>query len=243
MKIKLIVGVMLMLQACAVPKTKLINDPAVVAIPVVDSKEAFMDLRDQDIIAFGPSPETPNNQDYTKVRKSVYEKLIQAQELLPKDLKFCLYEGYRSLVLQEQLFIDRYQEIMKRRTFWNDEEIFNETTKMVSPVINFDGSVNLPPHSTGAAIDIYLVYAATDEPVDMGILVQDWKDDMDGSLSATDSLSITKKAQDKRKIMSDALTQVGFVNDPSKYWRWSYGDRYWAYCKGENHAIYGGLRK
>lgn len=55
-------------------------------------------------LAYGPSPEVPNNTDYTKLRKTVYEKLTQAQKLLPAALHFCLYEGYRSLNLQKNTF-------------------------------------------------------------------------------------------------------------------------------------------
>ena len=39
--------------------------------------------------------------------------------------------------------------------------------------------------------------------------------------------------------MGIALQAVGFVNYPTEYWHWSYGDRYWAYQKGQPAAIYG----
>jgi D-alanyl-D-alanine dipeptidase len=97
------------------------------------------DLKKQESISYGPSPEIPNNMDYTKLRKTVYEKLKQAQSLLSPVLQFRLYEGYRSLELQK---------------------------------------------------------------------------------------------------MSGVLSQVGFVNYPTEYRHWSYGDRYWAYNKHQPHAIY-----
>ncbi len=81
-----------------------IVDPEVLAIPVQECGEGMMDLTQQEAIMYGESPEIPNNQDYTKIRLTVYEKLLAAQQLLPAHLKFCLYEGYRSLQLQEQLF-------------------------------------------------------------------------------------------------------------------------------------------
>ena len=31
--------------------------------------------------------------------------------------------------------------------------------------------------------------------------------------------------------MSRALSTAGFVNYPTEYWHWSYGDRYWAFAK------------
>jgi D-alanyl-D-alanine dipeptidase len=63
-------------------------------------------------------------------------------------------------------------------------------------------------------------------------------EDKDDSLSITDSSSISITAKKNRKIMSDALIQQGFVNYPTEYWHWSYGDRYWAFMKHQPYAIY-----
>lgn len=63
--------------------------------------------------------------------------------------------------------------------------------------------------------------------------------DNDDSISLTSSKVISAQEQENRKIMSDALSKVGFVNYSTEYWHWSYGDRYWAYHKNEPHAIYG----
>lgn len=38
--------------------------------------------------------------------------------------------------------------------------------------------------------------------------------------------------------MGDVLEAVGFVNYPTEYWHWSYGDRYWAYHKQKSNALY-----
>jgi D-alanyl-D-alanine dipeptidase len=221
-------------------KITLIADPKVLKIPVHENNDPLIDLRDQHLIVFGPSPEVPNNTDYTKMRKPVYDKLVEAQQILPAGLKFCLYEGYRSLALQEKLFKDRYGELEKAHPTLSPDEIFIETTKLVSPVINLDGSQNVPPHSTGAAIDVYLINA-DNEVVDMGIRTDEWMKDLDGSLSMTSSSKISPEAHKNRTILSDVLTKVGFINYPTEYWHWSYGDRYWAYHKKKPNALYGSL--
>jgi D-alanyl-D-alanine dipeptidase len=215
-------------------------DQRVLSIPVKESHEPLVDLKDQSTILFGPSPEVPNNQDYTKIRLSIYDKLIKAQENLPNGYLFCLYEGYRSLTLQQMLFDGRYQLLYKQSPHRNHEQLFKETTKLVAPVINFDGSRNIPPHSTGAAIDIYLI-DKNKQVVDMGIRVEDWMQDVDGSLSKTDSAHISVSAQQNRNSMSDSLKEAGFINYPGEYWHWSYGDRYWAYHIGQKTAYYGTL--
>ncbi len=226
-----------MLSACEKDEIVLIADPKVLAIPVVENHEPWVDLREQDVILLGPSPEIPNNTDYTKMRKTVYDKLVKAQTLLPTHLRFCLYESYRSLNLQQQLFSKHFDDMKKLHPTWTHDQIFIETTKLVSPVTNLDGSKNVPPHSTGAAIDVYLV-DLNGNPVDMGIHPKDWMLDYDGSLSLTRSKKISVAAQKNRQIMSKALEAAGFANYPTEYWHWSYGDRYWAYQMGQTQAIY-----
>ncbi|MCX7337715.1 MAG: M15 family metallopeptidase [Alphaproteobacteria bacterium] len=165
---------------------------------------------------------------------------IYAQSLLPNGLKLCLYEGYRSNNLQRILFENRFFKVQTLHPAWSQAQIFDETTKLVSPVTNKDGSKNIPPHSTGSAIDIYLI-DENGQPVNMGIQVKDWMEDKDGSLSQAISESISGEAQQNRDIMSKALLAVGFVNYPTEYWHWSYGDRYWAHQSAQPSALYGGV--
>lgn len=217
-----------------------IADQRVLAIPIVENHEPLVDLINEGGIVLGPSPEIPNNTDYTKMRKCVYEKLMYAQSLLPKGLKFCLYEGYRSLSLQKQLFEERYRRVENANPGWSHKGIFVETTKLVSPLINLDGSKNIPPHSTGGAIDVYLLND-NGECIDMGMHPKDWMEDLEGLISKTVSAYISKDAQTNRNIMSNVLLEAGFANYPTEFWHWSYGDRYWAYQTGNNHAIYGSV--
>ena len=230
----------LLMQACTEKTIPSLTDPAVLRIPIIENHEPLVELKDQKALAYGPSPEVSNNQDYTKLRKSVYDKLIQAQALLPNGLRLCLYEGYRSLSLQKFLFEGRFSKVKSLHPDWSNKQLFNETLKLVSPIVNQDGSKNIPPHSTGGAIDVYLVNEAG-QPVPMGIEVKDWMEDGDGSLSLSDSQKISAEARAYRKIMSDALEAVGFANYPHEYWHWSYGDRYWAHQTGHPAAIYGSI--
>jgi len=221
---------------------KLITDSDIIKIPIKENFDPLIDLKYQDIIKYGPSPEIENNTDYTKLRKTLYDKLIVAQSELPEGLKFCLYEGYRSLSLQKKLFEMRYK--LNKNTYptWDHEKIFIETTKIVSPITNLDGSRNIPPHATGGAIDMYLI-DQKGNPVDMGILTKDWMTDIDGRLSLTNSLYVSDEAKYFRNIMSKVLKKAGFINYPTEYWHWSYGDRYWAYYSNKSCAIYGALEE
>jgi zinc D-Ala-D-Ala dipeptidase len=227
-----------MASSYAMEEVVLITDPRIISIPIVENHEPMVDLKDQHEIIFGESPEIPNNTDYTKMRKTVYEKLVQAQKLLPPGLHFCLWEGYRSLHTQKIIFENRYAKIKRLHPTWTHEQVFMESTRLVSPVVHLDGSKNIPPHSTGGAIDVYLL-DAKNHPVPMGIHPKDWMDDNDGSISVTASKTISPEAQHNRQIMSAALSAVGFANYTAEYWHWSYGDRYWAFQKGKSPAVYG----
>lgn len=215
----------------------LIADPRILAIPIGHSDEPLVDFKHQTFIQYGPSPEIPNNQDYTFVRQTVYEKLVAAQKRLPPGYHFCLYEGYRSLNLQKMLYDTHYADVAKAHPTWTSSELFQETIKLVSPVVNQDGSLNIPPHSTGAAIDVYLL-DDDGHAVDMGIHPKDWMADEGGVLSLTASDTISATAKKNRQIMSDALNSEGFVNYPTEYWHWSYGDRYWAFITHHPQTIY-----
>ncbi len=221
------------------PGFTLIADPKVLAIPIVDNREPLVDLRAQDSILIGPSPEIDDNQDYTFVRQGVQTRLLAAQALLPKHLRLCLYEGLRSESLQKALFDHRWQTMADLHPQLNKEELFYEVIKMVSPVVNLDGSANIPPHATGAAVDVYLLDADSLQAVDMGIHPKDWLDDPEGALSSTHSLVISAEAAAHRQTLNQVMSKVGFINYPTEYWHWSFGDRYWAFCTGNSHACYG----
>lgn len=220
----------------------LIADPKILAIPIGHSDEPMIDLKRQGEIVYGSSPEIPNNQDYTFLRRTVYLKLVAAQKLLPPGYRFCLYEGYRSVALQKMLFDRHYSDVAKAHPKWTNEEVFQETTKLVSPVVNADGSENIPPHTMGAAIDVYLL-GDNGDALDMGIHPKDWMADEGGVLSLTASHAISVTAKKNRRIMSEVLHEVGFVNYPTEYWHWSYGDRYWAYVSHHPITIYGQIKQ
>lgn len=215
----------------------LIADPRVLAIEVKENSDPLVNIAFDDTIIIGPPPLVANNSNYTFMRSTVYEKLKMAQSLLPQGLRFCLYEAYRSFELQQQIFDERFAKLRSENPSLSYDEIFTEATKFVSPVTNLDGSRNIPPHTTGAAVDVYLVNDAGDV-VDMGIHLDDTYNDLHATFCRTDSKLISTEAQKNRQLMTNALSHVGFVNYPTEYWHWSYGDRYWAYMTQQAFAIY-----
>jgi D-alanyl-D-alanine dipeptidase len=57
----------------------------------------------------------------------------------------------------------------------------------------------------------------------------------------TSAQNISSEAKVNRKLLIDVLSKVGFVNYPTEWWHWSYGDRYWAHQANSSHALYGSV--
>jgi len=217
-----------------------IADPEILAIPVIECNEPLIDVKIRTELSYGPPPECEETANcYTKIRETVFAKLCQAQKDLPKGWRFRLYEGFRSLAVQKMLFENEYQRVTTRCPNASPIEIFHETTRLVSPIVNLDGSYNIPPHNTGAAVDIEIL-TEHNELLDMGMTAKDWCR-VDPDLCITDSPLIKGAAKQNRKFSLDLMQAHGFINYPTEWWHFSYGDRYWAYHRGMDHAIYGSL--
>lgn len=215
-----------------------IADPEIISIPIIECHEAMIDVKDQAELQYGSPPETPlTAPHYTLMRKTVYDKLCLSQKDLPPGWRFRLYEAFRSIEVQQMLFDEEYKLTAKRLSAHSHAEIFHETTRLVSPVINFDGSVNIPPHNTGAAVDVELL-DGDGQVVDMGMEAKDCIF-VDPELCMTDYPVLDSAIKKNRRILCDIMEAHGFVNYPTEWWHYSYGDRYWAYHKNQPHAIYG----
>ena len=92
-------------------------------------------------------------------------------------------------------------------------------------------------HSAGAAVDLTLCTEDGQE-LDLGTSVNANPEESNGACY-TGHPSIGEDARRNRAILAAALDSAGFVNYPTEWWHWSYGDRYWAMTTGAPTAIYG----
>ena len=215
-----------------------IADPRVICIPIQECGEPLIDLKQQMEINYGPIPEDPATEfDYTKVRESVYKKLCLAQTQLPNGYKFRLYEGLRSHKIQKLLFDNIYKNNQQRYPQLTHDELFYETTKLISPVINLDGTKNIPAHGTGGAVDIEIT-TKDGALLDMGMAIADWLS-VEPTLCQLAHEALSDQQRENRLLLKNVLENVGFINYPNEWWHYSYGDRYWAFTTNAQHAIYG----
>lgn len=210
----------------------LIADPRILVMPVQDIGEPLIDIKNFSQI-FLSSSTYQKATSYTKVRQSVANKLLEATKYLPFGTHFLLEEGHRTLAVQKEIFDEYYQKLKNSNIDWDADTLFKATIQYVAP------PQKNAPHSTGAAIDITLANVQG-EKLDMGTPMNETPD-QNHNASFTHAPNISAEAKANRQLLINALTKVGFVNYPTEWWHWSYGDRYWAYHKNMPHAIFSSI--
>jgi len=206
--------------------------------PVVECGEPLVDLRRVGGIAFGPPPECPETEPYyTLVRRTVYEKLLRVQDRLPNGWCLRLYEGLRSLQVQQAMFDQEQQRVRARQPDLSPEDTHASACRLVSPVTHWDGNPNVPFHATGGAVDVELL-DANGVLVEMGMAIRDWATVLpDWCLPRCPGLP--KVVQGHRDLLAVSMAQEGFMPYAHEWWHFSYGDTYWACYSGRQAAIYG----
>ncbi len=167
------------------------------------------------------------------VREKVALKLFRvAKKLAPK---FCLkiVDAFRPISIQARLFKEIQKDLISKNPHLrNDpEKLYIETTKFI-----MDPKAH-PPHATGGAIDLTLVTLDGKE-LDMGSPINQISD-----LAITFCSSLPKKAIENRYLLFSEMRRQGFVNLPTEWWHYSYGDQYWAAFNKKSHTLYGEIEK
>ncbi|MGW8633996.1 M15 family metallopeptidase [Streptomyces sp. NPDC055793] len=207
----------------------LMSDPRIAAIPVVECGERLRDVRLQESVAVDPREEDRSGA-FAHLREGVLTRLLEAQRLLPDGIRLLFIEGYRPPALQRSYF-ERYAgELRAGNPGWSAAQVRDAASRYVSPP-------EIAPHSAGAAVDLTLM-SSDGRELDMGTRVNATPEESGGTCY-TDAPDVAPGARDNRRMLGDALTAAGFVNYPTEWWHWSYGDRYWAHATGAENAIYG----
>ena len=205
----------------------LINDSRILAVPIEECEEPLVDLREYPVLATTEHPRAKSPAE-TRLhcRSGVAERLLVADTALPDGARLLVLECYRPLELQRRYWETDLAGLGKRYPDWSGERLLQENAKFVAP------PWNVPPHSTGGAVDLVLVDEDGRE-LDMGSALNE-----EGPLMRTDADGIPPEAKANRRTLLEAMTSAGFVNYPHEWWHFSYGDRYWAYTAGESVARY-----
>lgn len=170
------------------------------------------------------------------MRKGVYERLLNASELLPEGIRIRILDAWRPFALQEELYNAYAGSLVKQFCLEDEpEEIRN---KVIEQYISFPNNCpELPPvHTTGGAVDVTLVDCNGLE-LDMGTGFDDFSEKAHTAYYENGG---NNQVRDNRRLLYDVMMQAGFTNLPSEWWHYDFGDRFWAYYK-DCPAVYRGV--
>ena len=174
------------------------------------------------------------------VRKEVLNRLLEAKKYLPKGVTFKIWDAYRFLSLQEEIFKKYKEDIIKIFNLenLNEKDQINIISKYVSLPSN---NADIPPlHTTGGSVDLTLAYEETKKELDIGVNFDEFS--ILTKSSIFEQKGMNKKIRKNRRILYNSMIKAGFTNLPSEIWHYDYGNRAWAFYKNTT-AIYRGITK
>lgn len=207
--------------------TILLSDPRVAAVEVQECGEPLVALppRLTEVRAAVHLP--------VLVRAEVAARLAEAARRLPRGVRLAVVEGWRD-PRDQQSIIRRYTaQLRLAHPDADDAELAVLSSRFVAPL-------DVAPHVAGAAVDLTLT--DTDGvPLDMGTPIDATPEDSGGACYF-DFPRLGAQARVNRALLGDVLGAAGFVNYPTEWWHWSFGDRYWALATGRDAALFGPCR-
>jgi D-alanyl-D-alanine dipeptidase len=161
----------------------------------------------------------PGSTHIAWVRKTVADKLIKAAKNLPTGCRLKILDAWRSLETQKVLY-DKFIFDLKLEYPWMDDaEICVRAQEFVSYP-----SKNGFLHATGGSIDVTL----SDEDGNERNMGSKFDEFTDRSHTDYYETHVNSQIINNRNILYEAMTKVGFVNLPSEWWHYSYGDALWS---------------
>ncbi len=195
------------------------NEPI---INEIETPPRIVKIREQDGIFFN-SKFTSDN----RIRFCLYEKICRAQKNLPSGITFMIYEAYRSIERQREMWSAIWSQMQQEFPAYNDVQIKDMCQKLVSDPDGIGSG-----HHFGCAVDITLCTKSGDE-LNMGTGIQDFSD-----MTETNSTLVSTDVLHNRQLLCQALEKEGVINYPREWWHFSYGDRLWAKLTGQKQTLY-----
>lgn len=212
-----------------IPEVSYPSREVIKAVPVTDNGEPLVDIIPTNRISLreGSKFLVP------KLRRSVYEKLVQASELLPDGYNFQAMSAYIPMSLQQDVWNDKWKKVSKRYWYvwWGLPQKIKERLVRKYAAYPKKGA----PHNTGGAVDVILV-DKNKNLISVG-----------GAFASADETAHTRyenisdEEKKNRSILYHVMIDVGFVNQPFEWWHYSYGDKTWAVLTDSKNAIYDGI--
>ncbi len=171
------------------------------------------------------------------MRKTVFEKLLFAQSLLPDSCRLCIWDAWRPFALQNELYETYKKDIFKEFRLENASKKEQDAVlnKFVAPPI---ADRLVPPlHTTGGALDVTIVDKNGNE-IPMGTTFDAFSDKTQTAYFEIHEEN--EEIRNNRRLLYTCMTKAGFESLPSEWWHYDYGNRFWGYFNN-CPAIYEGI--
>jgi D-alanyl-D-alanine dipeptidase len=206
-----------------------LSDPRVAAMSEDECGEPLVDVRGTGHLWLDHR-QADDDGSYAHLRSGALHRLVRAQRLLPAGVRFLVVEGYRPPDLQRSYFEQYTATLRRAHPDAAPERIRDLASAYISPP-------DVAPHVSGGAVDLTLCDQDGRE-LPLGTEVNATPQESEGAC-CTAAPGISAEARAHRELLCRALTAAGFVNYPTEWWHWSYGDRYWALLRRASAARYG----
>ncbi|MEU6283735.1 M15 family metallopeptidase [Streptomyces sp. NPDC047028] len=207
-----------------------LSDPRVAQVTEQECGEPLVDLRTTTPELRLDPRQADDTGAYAHLRSGALRRLVHAQRLLPAGVRFLVVEGYRPPDLQRRYFDSYAAALRATRPDAGPGLIRELASAYISPP-------EVAPHVSGGAVDLTLC-AEDGTELPLGTEVNATPEESAGACR-TAAPGLDAEARANRALMDRALTAAGFVNYPTEWWHWSYGDRYWALLSDAPAARYG----
>ncbi len=169
------------------------------------------------------------NYQHIYTRQTVATMLEQVTKKLPHDWQLVVRASHRPLEVQHLLFDQVHDDFKKKHPEKSLEETLAITRTFVS-----DPTQKVPPHSSGAAVDVDVFNTNSQELVDFGCPVN-----TDDTIAFLYAQELTAEQKHNRLVLLSAMLDVGFASLYTEWWHFSYGDQNWASFYNKKNALYG----
>jgi zinc D-Ala-D-Ala dipeptidase len=171
------------------------------------------------------------------LRRSLVDKLKNIDRKLHNlGLSLLIQEGYRPISVQR--FVQEVSVLKGLRKEYPrmEETELQEKVKQFAASANGNINISPPPHLTGGAVDLTLVYLDNGEQVDMGksrgLFGTAFPDTFESQEGFEDPRSF-------RRLLFWLAQEQEIVTNPSEWWHLCWGDQMWAWATKAKHAFYG----
>jgi zinc D-Ala-D-Ala dipeptidase len=177
------------------------------------------------------------------LRDRVLIALLNAQNILQNrhlNWRIKIFDAYRPIEVQQFMVDYAFTTLVRDRHLNLDRLSPQQQQEIWEDVYQFwaipsQDITNPPPHSTGAAIDITLV-DADGITLDMGSEIDEISERSHPNYYANSTSDREQIYHQRRELLKEVMTTVGFCRHPQEWWHFSLGDRMWAWQKQKYHA-------